>query len=89
MQRQAARFSARWLRLPVPGISTQAVHDIQSNFSGGNILGWQVAGYSEGSHNFLGVVGNAAPNNQLRFGTNLSGSHGPYFLTDICGVVRK
>jgi len=55
--------------------------------SGGNILGWQVAGYSEGSHNFLGVVGNAAPNNQLRFGTNLSGSHGPYFLTDIYGFL--
>ncbi len=30
------RFGAH---LPVPGISTQAVHDIQSNFSGGNILG--------------------------------------------------
>ena len=51
--------------------------------TGGNILGWQAAGYSEGSHNFLGVVGNAAPNNQLRFGTNLAGSHGPYFLTDV------
>jgi len=55
--------------------------------AGGNILGWQVAGYSEGSHNFLGVVGNAAPNNQLRFGTNLEGSHGPYFLTDVYGFL--
>jgi hypothetical protein len=35
----------------------------------------------------LGVVGNAAPNNQLRFGTNLAGSHGPYFLTDIYGFL--
>ena len=53
----------------------------------GNIFGMQTAAYNEGSHSFFGVVGAAAPNNQLRFGTNLAGSHAAYNLFDIYAFV--
>ncbi len=51
----------------------------------GNIFGMQGTGYAEGAHPFLGVIGLPEPNNQLRFGTSLAGSHAPYFLADVYG----
>jgi hypothetical protein len=56
---------------------------------GGNILGMQLAGYSDGAHNFLAIMPDNTPNDQTRDDYGLAGSHAPYFLWDVYGFVSE
>jgi hypothetical protein len=56
---------------------------------GGNILGLQLAGYEDGAHNFLAVVPDNTPNDQTHDAYGLAGSHAPYFLVDVYGLIAE